>query len=65
MASGRRSVAPNQGGSAGLPLPRCAIMSQRNVKWLIRFFQFAPPKCAMTTFIWRQEGTHGTKTRTS
>jgi hypothetical protein len=65
VASGRRSVAPNQGGSAGLPLPRCAIMSQRNVKWLIRLFQFATLKSGMTTFIWRQEGTHGTKTRTS
>ena len=28
-------------------------------------FQFAPLKSGMTTSIWRQEGTHGTKTRTS
>ena len=65
MAAGRRSVAPNQGGFAGLPLPRCGIMSQRSVKWLIHLFQFAPLKSGMTTSIWRQEGTHGTKTKTS
>ena len=57
MAAGRRSVAPNQGGFAGLPLPRCGIMSQRSVKWLIHLFQFAPLKSGMTTSIWRQEGT--------
>src|SRR5262245_22419650 len=39
-------------------------MSQRSVKWLIHLFQFAPLKSGMTTSIWRQEGTHGTKTRT-
>src|SRR5215813_9781878 len=28
-------------------------------------FRLAPLKSGMTTSIWRQEGTHGTKTRTS
>ena len=58
-------MAPDQGGFVGLPLPRCAIMSQRSVKWLIHLFQFAPLKSGMTTSIWRQEGTHGTETKTS
>src|SRR5262249_50733479 len=39
--------------------------NQRSVKSLTHLSRFAPLKSGMATSIWRQEGTHGTKTRTS
>jgi hypothetical protein len=39
--------------------------NQRSVKQLTTLSRFAPLKSAITTSIWRQEGVHGTETRTS
>ena len=39
--------------------------NQRSVKQLTTLSRFAPLNSAITTSIWRQEGVHGTETRTS
>ena len=46
---------------------RCKPLSpiQNNSDLAQGLFQFAPLKSGMTTSIWRQEGTHGTETKTS
>ena len=56
-AGGARSRA---GGARLRRVPRAALAQVRDY---VPAFQFAPH--GMTTSIWRQEGTHGTKTRTS